>query len=397
MKRFEIEDDRVKDLWSKLPFNTIDSVDTRLKDKLYEYGFLPIYDVVDNKGIIPDIEIKELTLGKIKPQHIKRIILPFLYAISTLHEKGEVIGNFDIDYVTLTDRGMYLSNLGCGIDVTSKNDYTPFELYLYKPKAKPVSDVYAVSCFIYELITGIHLMAANDREEKDSEYEPLYAYGVESKLEDAIDKGLNIHSADRFKDMKEFIDAIYTEEEIEDFINDEDIFFKDYKKIEEVNKKEEEVKEEAKEEVEEEVEKPEEEDYYKFYERKEFWIKAILAILIISGLGLYAYFNFFNQEEEVRYLEPEVIPVSEGVNYEHTYYNATGPAASVSGSAVSESAVEVSTPIPISTPEPTPKPTKKPKKTKKPKPTKKPKKSFATQRPYYHYETHKPNTDYTVK
>jgi serine/threonine protein kinase len=146
------------------------------------------------------------------------MLSPILKSLITLHNHGVIHRDISPDNLMVgMDNHLYLIDFGAAREVDFgktttillKQGYAPPEQYLRDGEMGAWTDVYAICAVIYTALSGKTPMDAIARLQ-GKELVPLSEYGVE--LSDwqwnAIEKGMNMRSARRFRNVGALLDAL---------------------------------------------------------------------------------------------------------------------------------------------------------------------------------------------
>ncbi len=221
--RFEIKNGEVGDLYSDRKFRLADLPEEYLSAK-YEAGFIQPAAYIEHRIVLEETAAGHLSVSEILEENeVLSKMLPLFMALSFMHSRGLVYGNLSPDAILDAEDGYYIDSFGIGETQIEKNDYSAYEYYAYQGKGCPASDVYSAGVIMYELFTGIHISNAEMRVDAEEELEPLAAFGISDQTQEAVMKALNVFADDRYKNMTEFMQALYPEKQIENFRNDHKI------------------------------------------------------------------------------------------------------------------------------------------------------------------------------
>ncbi len=171
--------------------------------------------------------IEGLTLGKyvrsnevLSFDELLPLILPVIRSLSQMHDKGVIHRDISPDNLILgTDNRLHVIDFGAASmenngnnfnTVILKAGYTPPEQYLSNGKVGAWIDVYSLCATMYFALTGQAPSEAIHRLDQDS-LEPLASLpNLFPWQKAAIEKGLQLRSANRFRNMEELYRALTT-------------------------------------------------------------------------------------------------------------------------------------------------------------------------------------------
>lgn len=387
----------------------------------YKAGFIHpyAYDEMTGNVIVEEYDYPKLNMQVLDEENAKKKILPLLFALKEIWElRKQPYGSLCPECILDTPKGFFLSDLGIGSTPVAekRTSYSAYEYFAFQGKGSAASDVYSVCAILYQLLTGIKLDSPLDRESKEEFLEPLLAFGISPEMSDAVEKGLNLYTDDRYSSINEFMNALYSEKELTNYQNDWNIFVRPLKsEAERVKDLERKNARSQEDDDEDEYTLPQEEEEAPKNNNKKMLM--ILGAVIVFFIVAYVVLSSLTKKPETeapKEIIQDVVPVS-GTSIDYSEDPSPEPvtvsavtAGAISPSAIEETPVPTSTPVlteeateppltPTASPEitdapevtaaptitPTKAPVKTPKPTKKPtpKPTKKPKKKAVTTLP----------------
>lgn len=212
LKRF-IEEAQILSKLGQLP--TVVHITDCFKENQTAYFAMEFLDGATLRQIV------RASKSRLPVSEITDIILKVATAMDVIHKKTNILHR-DISpeniYIT-KDKQVKLIDFGSAkqnaadkerdYSVVLKLKFSPPEQFSSKMKQGTYTDVYALASTYYYSLTGISLPTAVDRLSGKA-YVPLKQLNipVSDKLSDAVDKALELKSADRTQTMQEFIDGI---------------------------------------------------------------------------------------------------------------------------------------------------------------------------------------------
>lgn len=199
-----------------------------LNELQYLDSIVSVYDFFEENGtayIVMEY-IEGLTLGKYIEENgtlpfpeLLQLMSSVIHSLSEIHSKGLIHRDISPDNLILgTDNKLHLIDFGASCKNTAntpgtvilKAGYAPPEQYLSGGRIGAWVDVYALCATMYFALTGKSPSEAIQRLEQDS----LAPLAVPDDLlpwqRAAIEKGLQLRSANRFHDMEELYYALTT-------------------------------------------------------------------------------------------------------------------------------------------------------------------------------------------
>lgn len=162
--------------------------------------------------------------GKLEEDSLLLSLKPIMQAMSEVHKKGLVHRDISPDNIMLLDGGgmklldfgsarEYSEGAGKSCSVMLKPGYAPEELYRTKGKQGPWSDIYSMAATIYKCITGVTPPESMERMRQDELKNPSeFGISISLQTEAALLKGMAVYAEDRFQSMEEFMNALFTQE-----------------------------------------------------------------------------------------------------------------------------------------------------------------------------------------
>lgn len=377
----------------------------------YKAGFIHpyAYDEVTGNVIIEEHNYPKLDMQVLDEENAKKKILPLLFALREIWKlRKQPYGSLCPECILDTPKGFFLSDLGIGSTPVAekRTSYSAYEYFAFQGKGSAASDVYSICAILYQLLTGIKLDSPLDRESKEEFLEPLLAFGISPEMSDAVEKGLNLYTDDRYPSIDDFINALYSEKELTNYQNDWNIFVRPLKseaeRVKDLEKKN--ARSQENDDEDEYALPQEEEEVPKNNNKKMLMILGAVIVLFVVAYVVLSSLTKKPEAEAPKEIMQDVVPVSgTSIDYSEDPSPEPATASAVTAGVISPSAIE-KTPVPTEevteppltptaspeitdapevtaaptkTPVKTPKPTKKP----TPKPTKKPKKKAVTTLP----------------
>lgn len=190
-------------------------------------SIVSVYDLFEQNGTAYLVMeyIEGLTLNEYVSKNgvftfpeILNLLSPVIKSLSKIHERGLIHRDISPDNLIIgTDNKLHLIDFGAAsweahekiaTTVILKAGYAPPEQYIANGKVGTWIDVYALCATMYFSITGKAPSEAIHRLDQDS-LEPLtHITGLLPSQRMAIEKGLQIRPADRFRNMAELYGAL---------------------------------------------------------------------------------------------------------------------------------------------------------------------------------------------
>lgn len=175
----------------------------------------------------PTLEEYIQTNGTMSYKETIQLITPVIHALIQLHKKGFIHRDISPDNLILgLDNRLHLIDFGAAKEKNSgsqnqqtiilKKGYAPPEQYLSTGNIGAWVDVYGLCATMYFMISGRPPVASIDRLHQDS-LQPLTNYAdIPPHVAAAIECGLALHPANRFRSMNELYRAITDPASIEE-------------------------------------------------------------------------------------------------------------------------------------------------------------------------------------
>ena len=162
--------------------------------------------------------------GKLSAQKTLQMMKPVIHSLAKVHDMNLIHRDISPDNIMLCKDGAvkildfggardYIFSTGKSMSIMLKPGYTPEEQYRAHGNQGPWTDVYALCATMYRCITGTIPPESLERayhenlqpiRELASDCPPAAAY--------AIEKGMSIHTEDRFQSMQKLYSALYESE-----------------------------------------------------------------------------------------------------------------------------------------------------------------------------------------
>jgi Serine/threonine protein kinase len=161
--------------------------------------------------------------GVLSPEDILELMAPVLESLDEVHKQGLIHRDISPDNIMLLKNGkVKLMDFGAARDYTDfgekslsivlKPGYAPEEQYRSRGIQGPWTDIYALSATIYKCITGITPEESMQRVIEDSLEKPSkYCKDIPKGMENAIMKGMSALQKNRYQNLKEFCEALYSD------------------------------------------------------------------------------------------------------------------------------------------------------------------------------------------
>lgn len=160
--------------------------------------------------------------GRIPVEELLRYMEPVIRDLHKVHIKGYIHGSISPNEFMLLENGtMKVFGIDTAIDLWQKREksesvffqhgYAPEEQYRTGGKLGPWTDVYALCATMYKCITGVTPLEALERLRIDEMKWPSdMGISIDVDFENALKKGMAVHAENRFQDMQQLYDAIYS-------------------------------------------------------------------------------------------------------------------------------------------------------------------------------------------
>ena len=162
---------------------------------------------------------------KMEPEDVLKVMKPVMKALEQMHRTGMIHRDISPDNIMIRRDGQVkLIDFGAArvaqeedeksLAVMLKRGFSPEEQYRSKGHQGPWTDIYALCATMYYMLTGVIPPESMERVLEDK-YVSLKEYDIEldTKIADAIDKGLCVLAKNRYQSMSDLIHDIYGEEE----------------------------------------------------------------------------------------------------------------------------------------------------------------------------------------
>lgn len=162
---------------------------------------------------------------KMEPEDVLKVMKPVMKALEQMHRTGMIHRDISPDNIMIRRDGQVkLIDFGAArvaqeedeksLTVMLKRGFSPEEQYRSKGHQGPWTDIYALCATMYYMLTGVIPPESMERVLEDK-YVSLKEYDIEldTKIADAIDKGLCVLAKNRYQSMSDLIHDIYGEEE----------------------------------------------------------------------------------------------------------------------------------------------------------------------------------------
>ena len=160
---------------------------------------------------------------RIAPEDLIELLVPLIESLDEIHSQGMIHRDISPDNImVLPDGRIKLMDFGAARDYTDfgekslsivlKPGYAPEEQYRSRGIQGPWTDIYALSATIYKCITGITPEESMQRVIEDSLEKPSkYCKDIPKGMENAIMKGMAALQKNRYQNLKEFCEALYSD------------------------------------------------------------------------------------------------------------------------------------------------------------------------------------------
>lgn len=199
-------------------FNNVPGV-VRVQDFFRENG--TAYIVME---YLEGITLKQYlqTYGPICVEEMQNIFAPILEALDKIHQNGVIHRDISPDNIMCLPEGeVKLMDFGAardytdysaeGLSVILKMGFAPIEQYDSHGKQGPWTDIYALGATMYQCLTGRKPDDATKRSLEDTLVSPsMLGVCIAPPVEYAIMRALQIRPADRYQNLGEFCEDLYS-------------------------------------------------------------------------------------------------------------------------------------------------------------------------------------------
>ena len=168
------------------------------------------------------VNLKDWVLknGPFEPSEICGKILPLIKSLDKIHSRNLIHRDISPENIMLMPDGElklydfgaardFAKQSGKSMSILLKPGYAPEEQYRSRGKQGPYTDVYALCATLYFCVTGVVPDESVQRVFKDELRRPSeLGTNIPAVIENAIMKGMNIRTEDRFQDAKSLADAL---------------------------------------------------------------------------------------------------------------------------------------------------------------------------------------------
>ena len=199
-------------------FNNVAGV-VRVQDFFRENG--TAYIVME---YLEGITLKQYlqTYGPISVEEMQNIFAPILEALDKIHQNGVIHRDISPDNIMCLPEGeVKLMDFGAardytdysaeGLSVILKMGFAPIEQYDSHGKQGPWTDIYALGATMYQCLTGRKPDDATKRSLEDTLVSPsMLGVRIAPPVEYVIMRALQIRPADRYRNLGEFCEDLYS-------------------------------------------------------------------------------------------------------------------------------------------------------------------------------------------
>lgn len=199
-------------------FNNVAGV-VRVQDFFRENG--TAYIVME---YLEGITLKQYlqTYGPISVEEMQNIFAPILEALDKIHQNGVIHRDISPDNIMCLPEGeAKLMDFGAardytdyseeGLSVILKMGFAPIEQYDSHGKQGPWTDIYALGATMYQCLTGRKPDDATKRSLEDTLVSPsMLGVRIAPPVEYAIMRALQIRPSDRYRNLGEFCEDLYS-------------------------------------------------------------------------------------------------------------------------------------------------------------------------------------------
>lgn len=162
------------------------------------------------------------TYGPISVEEMQNIFAPILEALDKIHQNGVIHRDISPDNIMCLPEGeAKLMDFGAardytdyseeGLSVILKMGFAPIEQYDSHGKQGPWTDIYALGATMYQCLTGRKPDDATKRSLEDTLVSPsMLGVRIAPPVEYAIMGALQIRPADRYRNLGEFCENLYS-------------------------------------------------------------------------------------------------------------------------------------------------------------------------------------------
>lgn len=160
--------------------------------------------------------------GPISVEEMQNIFAPILEALDKIHQNGVIHRDISPDNIMCLPEGeVKLMDFGAardytdysaeGLSVILKMGFAPIEQYDSHGKQGPWTDIYALGATMYQCLTGRKPDDATKRSLEDTLVSPsMLGVRIAPPVEYAIMRALQIRPADRYRNLGEFCEDLYS-------------------------------------------------------------------------------------------------------------------------------------------------------------------------------------------
>jgi len=190
-----------------------------------EAGIVSVYDFFEANNTayiameyLEGMDLKEYikTHGTMSFENAVNMLLPLMYTLSGVHEKGLIHRDISPDNIRLVLGGVKLLDFGAARDISHESNkslsvmlkpgYAPEEQYRTHGIQGPWTDIYALCATIYKCITGITPIECIERMIEDDLKKPSeLGVVISERCEEALMKGLSVRAKDRYRTINDLL------------------------------------------------------------------------------------------------------------------------------------------------------------------------------------------------
>lgn len=140
------------------------------------------------------LEEYEKSQGRIPEEEAKKMMLPVVYAVNTLHAEGRIHGNISPRHLVMTEDKVLCLLIDGRMHIPREemDSYAALEQGEERGILGPWTDIYALCATWYEMVTGQKVVTAYERSRKDRLKPPSRYTEIPQSIEKALLQGLTL-------------------------------------------------------------------------------------------------------------------------------------------------------------------------------------------------------------